>query len=108
MRGAATDITVSGLSGGVDVGCVTGQVRITGAQGSGILRSMSEANGLVVLGHERCGAVDAAMKSPAVADRLKNMGIEPVGGSRADFNRFVDAERARLGEVVRAAHMTED
>jgi len=27
------------------------QVRTTGAQGSGILRSMSEANGLVVLGH---------------------------------------------------------
>jgi molybdopterin molybdotransferase len=27
------------------------QVRLTGAQGSGILRSMSEANGLVVLGH---------------------------------------------------------
>ena len=29
------------------------QVRVTGAQGSGILRSMSEANGLVVLGHDR-------------------------------------------------------
>ena len=27
------------------------QVEITGSQGSGILRSMSEANGLVVLGH---------------------------------------------------------
>jgi len=27
------------------------QVRITGAQGSGILRSMSEANGMVVLHH---------------------------------------------------------
>ena len=27
------------------------QVRTTGSQGSGILRSMSEANGLVVLGH---------------------------------------------------------
>ena len=27
------------------------QVRLTGAQGSGILRSMSQANGLVVLGH---------------------------------------------------------
>jgi tripartite-type tricarboxylate transporter receptor subunit TctC len=53
-------------------------------------------------------AVDAAMKSPAVSDRLKNMGIEPVGGTRADFVRFVDEERARLGEVVRAAHMTED
>ena len=29
------------------------QVRITGSQGSGILRSMSEANGLVVLGHDQ-------------------------------------------------------
>jgi molybdopterin molybdotransferase len=29
------------------------QVRITGAQGSGILRSMSEANGLVVLSHDQ-------------------------------------------------------
>ena len=27
------------------------QVAVTGSQGSGILRSMSEANGLVVLGH---------------------------------------------------------
>ncbi len=53
-------------------------------------------------------AVDVAMKSPAVADRLKNMGIEPVGGTRADFVLFVNQERARLGEVVRAAHMTED
>ena len=34
------------------------QVRITGAQGSGILRSMSEANGLVVL-HHRQGDVAA-------------------------------------------------
>jgi molybdopterin molybdotransferase len=29
------------------------QVAITGSQGSGILRSMSEANGLVVLQHEQ-------------------------------------------------------
>jgi molybdopterin molybdotransferase len=28
-------------------------VRTTGSQGSGILRSMSEANGLVVLGHDQ-------------------------------------------------------
>jgi len=34
------------------------QVAITGSQGSGILRSMSEANGLVVLHHEQ-GHVDA-------------------------------------------------
>ena len=53
-------------------------------------------------------AVDKAMKSPAVADRLKNMGIEPVGGTRAEFNVFVDKERARLGAIVKAANMTED
>jgi molybdopterin molybdotransferase len=29
------------------------QVRVSGAQGSGILRSMSQANGLVVLGHDQ-------------------------------------------------------
>ena len=34
------------------------QVRITGAQGAGILRSLSEANALVVLGHDQ-GAVAA-------------------------------------------------
>ncbi|MEO7335695.1 MAG: molybdopterin molybdenumtransferase MoeA, partial [Caldimonas sp.] len=34
------------------------QVAITGAQGSGILRSMSEANGLVVLHHAQ-GSVAA-------------------------------------------------
>ena len=33
-------------------------VRITGAQGSGILRSMSQANGLIVLHHDQ-GAVAA-------------------------------------------------
>jgi molybdopterin molybdotransferase len=34
------------------------QVRLTGAQGAGVLRSMSEANALVVLGHEQ-GSVAA-------------------------------------------------
>ena len=34
------------------------QVRITGSQGAGILRSLSEANALVVLGHEQ-GSVAA-------------------------------------------------
>jgi tripartite-type tricarboxylate transporter receptor subunit TctC len=52
-------------------------------------------------------AVDAAMKSPEVVDRLTPLGIEPVGGTRADFIEFVDAERARLGAVVKAAGMQE-
>jgi tripartite-type tricarboxylate transporter receptor subunit TctC len=50
-------------------------------------------------------AVDAAMKDPATAARLKNMGIEPIGGTRAAFNKFVDDERDRLGAVVKATGM---
>ena len=53
-------------------------------------------------------AIDAAMKTPATADRLKGMGIEPVGGTRASFAKFVDEERARLGAVVKATGMKED
>jgi molybdopterin molybdotransferase len=34
------------------------QVRLTGSQGAGVLRSMSEANALLVLGHEQ-GSVSA-------------------------------------------------
>jgi tripartite-type tricarboxylate transporter receptor subunit TctC len=48
------------------------------------------------------------MKSPQVADRLKGQGIEPVGGTRASFNEFVDAERARLGAIVKAANMKDE
>ena len=53
-------------------------------------------------------AVDVAMKSPQVADRLKGQGIEPVGGTRASFNEFVDAERARLGSIVKASNMKDE
>jgi molybdopterin molybdotransferase len=41
-----------------DAGDGTWQVRLTGSQGAGILRSLSEANALVVLGHEQ-GSVAA-------------------------------------------------
>lgn len=53
-------------------------------------------------------AVDAAMKSPAIAEPLKALGIEPIGGTRASFNEFVDVERARLGAIVKAAGMKEE
>jgi len=53
-------------------------------------------------------AIDAAMKTPAIADKLKGMGIEPVGGTRASFVQFVDAERARLGAVVKATGMRDE
>ena len=53
-------------------------------------------------------AVDAAMKNPEIANRLKSMGIEPIGGTRASFNEFVNAERAKLGAIIRASGMKED
>ncbi len=53
-------------------------------------------------------AVDVAMKSSAVTDRLKSMGIEPVGGTRAGFTTFVDEERARLALIVKASNMKDD
>jgi len=53
-------------------------------------------------------AVDAAMKTPEIANRLKGVGIEPIGGTRASFNKFVDEERARLGAVVKATGMKDE
>ncbi|VTU18094.1 Argininosuccinate lyase [Variovorax sp. PBL-H6] len=53
-------------------------------------------------------AIDTAMKTPATAEKLKGMGIEPVGGTRASFVQFVDAERGRLGAVVKATGMKDE
>jgi tripartite-type tricarboxylate transporter receptor subunit TctC len=53
-------------------------------------------------------AIDGAMKDPAIAERLKAMGIEPIGGTRASFAKFVDEEHARLGAVVKATGMKGD
>ena len=53
-------------------------------------------------------AVDTAMKDPATVARLKGMGIEPVGGTRASFVKFVEEERTRLGGVVKATDMKEE
>nr|WP_256988627.1 tripartite tricarboxylate transporter substrate binding protein [Bordetella genomosp. 9] len=53
-------------------------------------------------------AVDAAMKDPANVKRLTELGIEPVGGTRADFVKFCDEERARLGAVVKATGMRQE
>ncbi len=53
-------------------------------------------------------AVDAAMKDAGTVERLKAMGIEPIGGTRASFAKFIDEERARLGAVVKATGMKSD
>ncbi len=53
-------------------------------------------------------AIDGAMKDAAISARLRAMGIEPVGGTRASFAKFIDEERARLGAVVKATGMKGD
>lgn len=53
-------------------------------------------------------AVDVAMKTPEIANRLKASGIEPVGGTRASFTQFVAEERARLATIIKISGMKED
>jgi tripartite-type tricarboxylate transporter receptor subunit TctC len=53
-------------------------------------------------------AIDKAMKDPATIEKLRAMGIEPVGGTRASFAKFVAEERARLGHVVKATGMKDE
>ncbi len=53
-------------------------------------------------------AIDVAMKDPGTVARLRAVGIEPVGGTRAEFVKFVDEERKRLGDVVKATGMRDE
>ncbi|RZL48947.1 MAG: tripartite tricarboxylate transporter substrate binding protein [Variovorax sp.] len=53
-------------------------------------------------------AIDAAMKDTATAAHLKEIGIEPIGGTRASFAKFVGDERTRLGAVVKATGMKDE
>src|SRR3954471_439127 len=53
-------------------------------------------------------AIDKAMKDPATIEKLRKMGIEPIGGTRASFVKFVDEERTRLGRVVKATGMKDE
>jgi tripartite-type tricarboxylate transporter receptor subunit TctC len=47
--------------------------------------------------------VDRVLQLPEVRERLASRGCEPVGGTPEDMDRFLAAERARWGEVVRLA-----
>jgi tripartite-type tricarboxylate transporter receptor subunit TctC len=53
-------------------------------------------------------AVDKAMKNPDIAERLKGVGIEQIGGTRESFNSFVAQERAQLGKIVQATKMKDE
>ncbi|CAG9186439.1 hypothetical protein LMG32289_06425 [Cupriavidus pampae] len=53
-------------------------------------------------------AIDTALKSPELRARLIPQGIQPVGGTRSGFIKFLSDEKARLGPIARAANMKED
>jgi tripartite-type tricarboxylate transporter receptor subunit TctC len=53
-------------------------------------------------------AIDAALKTSELRARLIPQGIDPVGGSRADFVKFLAAEKVRLEPIVKASAMRED
>jgi len=53
-------------------------------------------------------AVNAALKSIELRGRLIPLAIDPVGGSREDFRKFLAAEKARLAPIAKAAQMQED
>lgn len=53
-------------------------------------------------------AIDAGMKNKDIQERLKAVGIEPIGGTKASFEQFIVQERARLQNVVKSTGMTEE
>ncbi|MEA2981417.1 MAG: hypothetical protein QOF09_3240 [Alphaproteobacteria bacterium] len=51
-------------------------------------------------------AVNDALKAPEVASVLRNAGIDPLGGSPADFARLIDDEVDKWGKVAKAAGLS--
>jgi tripartite-type tricarboxylate transporter receptor subunit TctC len=46
-------------------------------------------------------AINGLLDEPAFRKRIIEIGVEPMGGSMADFARYLDAEIRKWGEVVR-------
>lgn len=53
-------------------------------------------------------AVDAVLKSPALAKRLQELGATPEGGSPQRLGEFQSAEQKKWGEVIKAAKIKAD
>ncbi|MGT2431573.1 Bug family tripartite tricarboxylate transporter substrate binding protein [Cupriavidus basilensis] len=47
-------------------------------------------------------AIAAALKDPAVVRQMQELGLEPMGDTRAGFAEFVERERAKWGALIRA------
>ncbi|MDB5964327.1 MAG: hypothetical protein JWQ72_827 [Polaromonas sp.] len=53
-------------------------------------------------------AINAAVKTPELRARLIPQGIDPIGGTRAEFVKFLEGEKSRLGPIAKTAAMKED
>jgi len=51
-------------------------------------------------------AINRALRSAALGKRFADMGLEPRGGTPADFGAYLASETAKWREVVRNAHVT--
>ncbi len=52
--------------------------------------------------------VQAAVADPKVQEKLRQLGLEPVGNSPQQFSKFVQGEAARWGALVKARHIKAD
>lgn len=53
-------------------------------------------------------AINASVKSPEIMQRMREVGYEPVGGDKQDFERWVDRERSKWEKVIKAANIGTD
>jgi tripartite-type tricarboxylate transporter receptor subunit TctC len=53
-------------------------------------------------------AIDTAVKSSELRARLIPQGIDPIGGTRAEFVKFLAGEQGRLAPIVKSSGMKED
>ena len=53
-------------------------------------------------------AFTTAIKTPAVAERLRALGVEPTGTSAADFSAILKSDYERWGAVIRASGFKSD
>ncbi len=51
-------------------------------------------------------AIDAGLRQPAVVQRLATLGVEPVGGSPAQFRRYIERRLEETGALIRTARIT--
>jgi tripartite-type tricarboxylate transporter receptor subunit TctC len=48
-------------------------------------------------------AVNEILSEPSVRSKFAELGVQPVGGTRAETNSFITRERQRWGDLIRAA-----